>query len=155
MRDDRGFSLIETVVAVFLSAVMAAIAWPDFRSMYDRGQLDVTSDRLVADLSTAQVVAFDLDKYEEIRFAPFGDYYQIYLDGAGYESFRAFASPTRYFEGYLHLPEPYLRFYGSGGVSESGQIGLVDPEGDVRDIVVSLGFGVLRPYRHMVGGGVA
>ena len=152
MRDEHGFSLAETLVGLFISVVMAMVALPDFHVIFDRTRLDLTADCLASDLATAQVTAVELGEYEEVRFAPFGDTYQTYLDGGRYGPVRTFASPTRYFEGYLHLPEPSLRYYGTSTVSESGQIGLVDPEGDVRDIIVSLGFGVLRQYRHMVLG---
>ncbi len=152
MREEHGFSLVETLVALFIAVVMAAVAMPDFRAISDRTRLDLTAACLASDLATAQATAVDLGEYEEVRFAPFGDTYQTYLDGGRYGPMKTFAAPTRYFDGYLHLPEPSLRYYSTSTVSESGQIGLVDPEGDVRDIIVSLGFGVLRQYRHMVVG---
>lgn len=152
MREEHGFSLPETLVALFIAVVTAAVALPDFHVIFDRTRLDLTADCLASDLATSQATAVDLGEYDEVRFSPFGDTYQTYLDGGRYGPMKAFAAPTRYFEGYLHLPEPSLRYYSTGTVSESGQIGLVDPEGDVRDLIVSLGFGVLRQYRHMVSG---
>lgn len=152
MRGEHGFSLAETLVALFVAVVMSVIALPDFRAIFDRTQLDLTADRLVSDLATAQATAMDAGGFCGVRFAPFGDTYQVCSPGRWFGPTVAFAAPTRYFEGYLHLQEPYLRYYSTGTVSESGQVGLVDPEGDVRDVIVSLGFGVLREYRHMVLG---
>lgn len=110
----------------------------------DRGALDATQAHIAADIALSQVTAADQQSFQELRFAPGVPEYTLYANGRGFGDQYRFVPPTRYAEGYLLLPQPYLRYDDLGQVSESGQIGLVDPEGDVRDLVVYLGDGVVR-----------
>ena len=147
-----GYTLVELAVALSVAAIALAVALPAFKASADKAQLQATAARLFADLAAAQAKAADIQEYQEIRFAPFADYYMLYAAGGVYEGATSFLAPTRYFEGYLHLPEPTVRFDDLGHVSESGQIALEDPEGDVRDIVVYMGYGSLHGLHHTIGG---
>lgn len=147
MREEEaqaGFSLIEVMVAVAIATVIMAVALPDFSRAMDRAYLWQTTCQVVGDLRDQQARAYAVQAYQEVRFAPFANYYELYSDGIGYTSFVSFAPRITYEDGYLHLSEPTVRFNLAGDVSESGKIGFVDPEGDKQTIIICLQSGELH-----------
>ena len=149
VRFDQGFTLVETVVVLLIWSIAAAVALPDIMALYDWAALQDTAAQTVSDLRTQQLRAEDFGRYQEVRFAPEQGWYVLYGDVVGVERFRLFVWPTAYFEGYVHLPEPTVRFDIYGTVSESGQIGFVSPTGRVADIILYMQYGELRLASHM------
>ncbi|MCY0893120.1 MAG: prepilin-type N-terminal cleavage/methylation domain-containing protein [Acidibacillus sp.] len=152
MVNEDGFSLIEVLIALVIWAIVIAIALPDFIGLLDGAQLQQTALQIVSDLRSQQMKAEQVQLYQEVRFAPFNTYYFLYGNGTGYEAFKSFDWPTTYYDGYLHLQSPTVRYDDYGNVSESGQIGLVDPFGHIQNIVLYLQYGDMRLTSHMLMG---
>lgn len=148
--NESGYSLIELLMALWITAVALAIALPGFVRAMEYAQLQNTVAHVLSDIQLQQVRAVELQCFQEVRFAPFSDYYERFGSRQGVLSWTQFATPTRYEEGYLHLAEPNLRFDDQGDVSESGQIGLMSPRGEILDVVVYLQFGAIRLVHHMI-----
>ncbi len=141
---------MELLMALWIMGVAMAMVIPNFMRAIDHAHLQKTAGEVVCDLRLQQVKAQELQSFQEVRFAPFSNFYQLYGDGEGVLSTSTFEPTTSYFEGYLHLPQPTVRFDDNGNVSESGQIGFVDPEGDVMNLVVHLQYGEVEILHHMV-----
>jgi len=137
-------------MVLLIWSIAAAVALPNIMALYDWSALQNTASQTMSDLRSQQLRAEDLAQYQEVRFAPDQGWYFLYGDLVGVEQFRLFAWPTTYFEGYVHLPEPTVRFDDYGTVSESGQIGFVSPTGRVADIVLYMQYGEMRLVSHMV-----
>ncbi|MCY0876329.1 MAG: prepilin-type N-terminal cleavage/methylation domain-containing protein [Firmicutes bacterium] len=148
---EQGFSLIEVMVALAVSTLLMAIALPDFSALVDRAFLFNTTCEIVGDLRDQQALARAQQAYQEVRFAPFAPYYQLYSDGIGYTRYTGFDPGVMYEDGYLHLPQPTVRYNLAGNVNESGKIGLADREGDKQTIVVCLDSGELRFTHGLLG----
>ena len=148
---ERGFTLVELMVSLWIGAVILAVAIPNFVTALDRVNLARTTATVLENLRDQQSLAQKLLAYQEVRFAPFSNYYVLYGYGTGYGSDFQFAPQITYAEGYLHLPQPNIRYDDAGTVSESGQIAFTDTEGDVLDIVVYLQSGETRILHHMIG----
>jgi len=148
---DAGFSLIEMLTALVVLSIVSVIALPNFIRAVDRANLYAATYAIAATMHIQQARAISQQGFQEIRFAPFANYYDLYSSGVGFTAVVSFPSGIRYEDGYLHLPEPTLRYNNRGDVSESGQIGLIDPEGDKLTIVVLLQSGTIRYAQGLSG----
>lgn len=139
-----GFTLLEVWIALVIVAIASCVALPVCVHSVDRAKLLDTGYTLAEQLRLQQMAALTRQEYQEVRLTPEGNTWTLYGNQAGYEGVGFFSPGITYEDGYLHLPEATVRFIDTGNVSESGQIGLVDPEGDKFAIVVCLGSGALR-----------
>jgi len=57
-----GFTLIELMIAIGLTAILVAICVPSFTPMIERYRLTTTTERIVADISLARTEALHRDK---------------------------------------------------------------------------------------------
>lgn len=143
-RAEAGFTLLEATVALAIWGMLAAVTLPGFIHASHVADLRSTTRRLVADLRTAQAKARAYARYEEVRFAPYANFYYLFDIRSGVRGPVYFRSSTEYFDGYNHLPLPTLRFDDYGDVNQSGRVMLVDPEGDLAEIVIYMQFGQLH-----------
>jgi len=146
-----GFTLLEVSVSLLIVAIASSVALPVCVHSLDRARLLETGYTLAEQLRLQQMSALTRQEYQEVRLTPEGNSWTLYGNQVGYEGVGFFSPGITYEDGYLHLPEPTVRFIDTGTVSESGQIGLIDPEGDKFAIVVCLGSGTLRFARGLDG----
>ncbi len=140
------------LLSLAIWAIVIAIALPNFIGLLDSANLQQTALQVVSDLRSQQIRAERFQTYQEVRFAPFNNYYLLYGNGTGYEGFKIFVWPTHYFDGYLHLNYPTVRFDDNGDINESGQIGFSDSFGHTQNIVIYLQYGDMRLIPHMIMG---
>lgn len=147
-----GFTLLESMVSLWIVSLVTVVVLPDFIASFDRAQLQLTTQQIVSQLCLQQMKAIQWQRYEEIRFQPYGSNYQLYDPAVGIGPLLPFAGRTGYFEGYLHLPISTVRYDTRGYINQSGQAAFVSPEGDIQNIVVYLQYGGLRVLPHMITG---
>ncbi len=147
-----GFTLLESMVSLWIVSLVTVVVLPDFVTSFDHAQLRLTAQQVVSQLCLQQIKAIQWQRYEEVRFEPYGLFYQLYDPVLGIGPLLPFAGRTGYFEGYLHLPLTTVRYDARGYVNQSGQAALVSPEGDIQNIVIYLQYGGLRVLPHMLLG---
>ncbi len=151
-KDCAGFTLLESMISLWIVSIVLVIVLPDFVASFDRAQLRLTTQQVVSQLCLQQMKAIQWQRYEEVRFEPYGLYYQLYDPILGIGPRLPFTGRTEYFEGYLHLPLTTIRYDARGFVNQSGQAAFVSPEGDIQNIVIYLQYGGLRLLPHMITG---
>ncbi|PWI58810.1 pilus assembly FimT family protein [Sulfoacidibacillus thermotolerans] len=152
MTDDFGYSLLEILIGLMIFAMLSALVLPNVTALLDSANLHQTALQVLSDLRMQQLRAEEFQAYQEVRFAPFAPYYFLYGNSGRFEKYQPFSWPTDYYDGYLHLPNPTVRFDDLGNVSESGQIAFTDPLGGVQNIVLYLQYGDMRMTTHMLLG---
>ncbi len=144
MRDDKGFTVLESLIALMIVGIGLAIIVPGFVVARDHALLDVSIWQIVSDLRTQQMTAEKKQYYQEIRFPLIGNVYYLYDSTTHSYAGRLIEPPIAYFEGILHLPQTTVRFAPSGNVNESGQVIMKDPEGLIRNAVLYMQYGDIR-----------
>jgi type II secretory pathway pseudopilin PulG len=149
-----GFSVLEMLLVLFVTAVALMIALPAFRALTGRANLMVAQQQVVAALRVQRARAVAWQRDESVQFNLAYPCIVLYAPVSGWTCAIPLGSGLRYFEGYPHLPSFCVRYDGRGTVNEGGQIGLLDERGEIGDVVLYLGDGVARTQNHMaVGGG--
>jgi type II secretory pathway pseudopilin PulG len=81
---DRGFSLVEALVAVFIVLAMAAVAFPAFRAHFADAHLVGAGQQFKSEFRLAYSMAVSSSRYTAIRFERRDDgsiWYAVYRDG--------------------------------------------------------------------------
>jgi len=66
----RGFTVIELLIAVALSAVIAALALPSYRAILEKRQVTSGAEQLAAFLSWAKVAAVEHNQFVVVKYQP-------------------------------------------------------------------------------------
>ncbi|WP_067712536.1 prepilin-type N-terminal cleavage/methylation domain-containing protein [Ferroacidibacillus organovorans] len=141
---DKGFSLLEMTLTIAVISVALGFAMPDVLHTLQRANVWSTSAIVASDLRATQVRAEWSGRFQDLRFDPQGTQYYRYDSQIGAFDSAQFAPFVEFEQGYLHLQSPYIRYYSSGDVSESGTVYFQDAFGDLSGFTLYLGRGEIR-----------
>ncbi len=124
-QSDGGFSLLEMAIAVWLTALSAAVAVPAWVHFGNRQALLDSSESLLWAMRSAQTWAMAHDTSATVDLNPYQPSYFIY-HGTTLIDFQQFIPPVNYVDGYLHMPNHRVSYGSSGASDVMGVITLTD-----------------------------
>lgn len=122
---EAGFTLLETVICVWLCALFLAAAVPLSIQFENRIALINTSQHLLWTLRDTQTFAVEHASTATVDLNPFQPAYFIY-HGMTRISRQTFTPPVGYVDGYLQMPNHRIHYGASGSSDVMGVISLTD-----------------------------
>lgn len=131
--DHGGFSLLEVMVVLSLSAISVVMLTGSLVSLERGMALRATASTLLAQLRAMQNLASTSDTFTEVWLDPYDTGYRL-LQGTQTLESDAFALGVNYVDGYLQLPVHVISYDNLGNAQVAGVIRLTDGqrEDDVR-----------------------
>lgn len=144
LKQTEGFSLLELLIAMAVTAILLAIIWPNV-SLLSRWKVKTAAATLASDLRLARQEAITTGRVSRVVFFIYTNSYQLRLPE---ESRLVYLPDGVFFEGisFQGIP-PYVHFNMLGHPSGGGTVILKSKEGDKLYVVVTPVTGRIRISR--------
>ncbi|GMA60594.1 type II secretion system GspH family protein [Alicyclobacillus fastidiosus] len=119
------FTLIETLIAITVTAVAFAMVIPVVTEMKRAGDLDASALALVSRLREAQTIGATSSQAGTLWLDPADTVYHL-TQGTSTMGTYAFSPDVHYVDGYLQLPSRRISYDNLGDAEVSGRIRLTD-----------------------------
>jgi len=134
-KDQRGHLLINLLVAFGVFTLLVTISIPYLRKYQPNLKLNATARDLTTDLRLAQQLTVTEQVIHSVTFDLVSDSYQILRSGVATTTIKEVSfDPEISFQQVVDLTDNQVVFNYYGGVSESGQIYLINTEGNTAEI---------------------
>lgn len=140
VHDDKGFSLLETVITLFIISVVLSVTLPISGRFVNFARLIETRETLVMHLRLAQAMSEANGQFAMVALAPYSARYTNYT-GLRPISTISFQWPVHYRDNYLQMNSGRISYDTAGNAPMSGVVRLqVDSEES--DIELFMGAGL-------------